>query len=161
MGAALEVPPGVTLGGLLEPVCDVTIRGGAELKAVDVEPELAPTLIDEIPILACAARFASGTSRFRGLAELRVKESDRLAMTIALVEASGGKARAESDDLVVEGTSAPVPAFQFDPDADHRLAMAAAVLAKVAKGPCRIKDPDCVAVSFPGFFSLLGGLVPS
>jgi 3-phosphoshikimate 1-carboxyvinyltransferase len=117
-------------------------------------------LIDEIPILACAARFAVGTSRFRGLGELRVKESDRLAMTIALIEASGGKAWAEGDDLLVEGSSAPVPAFRFDPDADHRLAMAAAVLAKVASGPCVIQDPGCVAVSFPGFFSLLRGLVP-
>jgi 3-phosphoshikimate 1-carboxyvinyltransferase len=155
MGAKVARQPSPDQGNVVEPVVDLTVRAGAPLIAVDMEPTLAPTLIDEIPILAIAARFAKGTSRFRGLEELRVKESDRLAMTIALVTAAGGRAWAEGDDLFVEGTDAPVPAFTFDPDADHRLAMAAAVVAKVATGPCVIKDPDCVAVSFPDFFDVL------
>jgi 3-phosphoshikimate 1-carboxyvinyltransferase len=155
MGAAVSRQPSQDQGHAVEPVMDLVISGGRELLAVDMEPSLAPTLIDEIPILAVAARFARGTSRFRGLEELRVKESDRLAMTISLISAAGGKAWAEGDDLFVEGSQAPVPAFSFDPDADHRLAMAAGVVAKVAEGPCTIKDPSCVAVSFPEFFDVL------
>jgi 3-phosphoshikimate 1-carboxyvinyltransferase len=143
---------------LLEPVEDLIITGGAILRGVDVEPELAPTLIDEVPILAVATLFAKGPSRLRGLGELRVKESDRLAKTIELLAAAGGKAWAEGDDLCIAGGLGHVKAFSYDPDEDHRLAMAAAVLAKCADGPCRIKDPACVAVSFPGFFDALGSL---
>jgi 3-phosphoshikimate 1-carboxyvinyltransferase len=144
--------------GLLEPEVDLTIAGGAPLMGVDMEPELAPSLIDEIPILAVCAMFARGESRFRGLGELRVKESDRLAKTIELVGAAGGKARAEGDDLIVSGGLSRARAFTYDPDEDHRLAMAAAVAAKYADGPCTVLDPSCVAVSFPGFFDVLGSM---
>jgi len=155
MGARLtQTTPIFSGAGALEPTMDLTAFGGHPLQAVDVEPELAPTLIDEIPILAALAMSAHGTSRFRGLAELRVKESDRLARTAALVEAAGGQARVEGDDLLIDGPVA-VKAFRFDPWGDHRLAMAAAVLAKLADGPCTIVDPTCVDVSFPGFFAIL------
>lgn len=158
MGANItEGAPEMT-GGLLEPVVTLTVRAGAPLQGVDMEPGLAPTLIDEIPILAIAAMFAQGPSRFRGLAELRVKESDRLQATISLVRAAGGEAAAEGDDLIVQGGAAPPAPFRFDPDEDHRLAMAAAIVAKIAKGPCEIGDPACVAVSFPGFFDALAGI---
>lgn len=160
MGADMEKSPSRTPEGLLEPVRDLTIHGGAALRAVDVEPELAPTLIDEIPILAAVALFASGQSRFRGLGELRVKESDRLAKTLELIHAAGGRGEAIGDDLIVEGGLRSVTPFDYDPDEDHRLAMAAAILAEVATGPCRIKDPACVAVSFPGFFETLASLRP-
>jgi 3-phosphoshikimate 1-carboxyvinyltransferase len=155
MGARLTKGASAAGAGLLEPVQDLTVEGGAALKGVDVEPELVPTLIDEIPILAVLALVANGPSRFRGLAELRVKESDRLAKTLELLHAAGGKAHAEGDDLIVEGGLTSAAPFSYDPDEDHRLAMAAAVLARVARGPCEIKDPDCVAVSFPEFFPYL------
>lgn len=160
MGARLTRSPMRAPGGLLEPVRDLTVDGGARLRGVDMEPEMAPTLIDEIPILAVTALFASGASRFRGLGELRVKESDRLAKTIELLIAAGGQAHAEGDDLIVQGGLTRAKAFCFDPAEDHRLAMAAAVLARVADGPCEIKDPDCVAVSFPEFFTALEALAP-
>jgi 3-phosphoshikimate 1-carboxyvinyltransferase len=158
MGVRLGRSPQRRDGGLLEPEVDLTIHGGAPLRGIDMEPELAPSLIDEIPILAIAAMFASGESRFRGLGELRVKESDRLVKTIELVTSAGGRARAEGDDLIVSGGLSKTKAFQFDPDEDHRLAMAAAVAANYAEGSCTIKDPSCVAVSFPGFFEALAVL---
>lgn len=157
MGANLEVKRRPAGPNDLEPVTDLVIKGGAPLQAVDMEPGLAPTLIDEIPILAVAALFAKGESRFRGLEELRVKESDRLEKTLELLRVAGGKARAEGDDLLVEG-GAKIRAFTFDPDEDHRLAMAASILAQTADGPCEIKDPECVTVSFPGFFESLSAL---
>lgn len=159
MGARIARSAPSTDGGLLEPVVSLTFTGGAPLSGVDTEPELAPSMIDEIPILAIAAMFATGKSRFRGLAELRVKESDRLGKTLELVHAAGGKATIEGDDLIVQGGLSVTTPFHFDPDEDHRLAMAAAVAAKFAKGgPCTIDDPACVAVSFPGFFDVLRSL---
>lgn len=159
MGVSVERRTPARPSASLEPVHDLVVHGcGAELQACDLEPSLAPALIDEVPILAVAARFARGTSRMRGLAELRVKESDRLAATIALIKATGGAAWAEGDDLLVQGSDAPVPSFAFDPDGDHRLAMAAAVAAKVAVGPCQIQGPSCVTVSFPEFFTILASL---
>jgi 3-phosphoshikimate 1-carboxyvinyltransferase len=146
--------------GLLEPVVDLTVSGGAALCGVDMEPTLAPSLIDEIPVLAVLAAFATGPSRFRGLGELRVKESDRLAKTVELLAAIGATATTEGDDLIVGGGLARARAFHYDPAEDHRLAMAAAVAAKFADGPCVIRDPGCVAVSFPGFFPMLESLVP-
>lgn len=145
--------------GLLEPVTRLTIESdGKPVKGVDTEPELAPTMIDEIPILAVLAAFAAGPSRFRGLSELRVKESDRLAKTLELLRLAGAEAKADGDDLIVAGGLTRARAFRYDPDEDHRLCMAAAVLAKLADGPCEVQDPDCVAVSFPGFFDVLKSL---
>lgn len=142
----------------LEPMVDLTVTGGRALEAVDMEAAMAPSLIDEVPILSVVALFAKGTSRFRGLSELRVKESDRLAKTIELLKRAGGEAYAEGDDLIVQGGMAQAKRFRYAPDWDHRLAMAAAVLAKFADGPCVVEDPDCVRVSFPGFFDVLSSL---
>ncbi len=139
----------------VEPVGTLKVRGGIELNPVEVLATEVPTLVDEVPVLAVAAAFAKGTSRFNGLAELRVKESDRLAKTIELLTLAGVKAHAEGDDLVVLGGADKVRAFTYDPAGDHRLAMAACVLARRADGPCYIQDPECVAVSFPNFFELL------
>jgi 3-phosphoshikimate 1-carboxyvinyltransferase len=155
MGVRVESTPAREGGGLLEPVCDLTVTGGATLSSVETEPDDAPSMIDEIPILAVCALFAKGTSVFRGLGELRVKESDRLAKVIDLLKTAGGKAWAEGDDLYVEGLPGKVGPFSFDPAKDHRLAMAASVLARRAHGPCKILDPECVDVSFPNFYSAL------
>jgi 3-phosphoshikimate 1-carboxyvinyltransferase len=160
MGLKISQVEGISQvnSNLVEPVMDLKIQGGQTLTPVDVEPALIPKLIDEIPILAVAASFAPGISRFRSIAELRVKESDRLQKTIELINSAGQgrKAWADGDDLLVQGTPTPPDGFQYDPDQDHRMAMAASILAKVARSPCRIQDPQCVVVSFPEFFNFLG-----
>ncbi|MBY0336928.1 MAG: 3-phosphoshikimate 1-carboxyvinyltransferase [Acetobacteraceae bacterium] len=153
MGAGLTVANPRTEGG--EPVGDLVIKAG-ELRGVDVPAERAPSMIDEYPILAVAASLARGTSRFRGLAELRVKESDRLTGTAALLAANGIRAEIDGDDLVVHGTGAPpagggLVATQMD----HRLAMSALVLGLAAKAPVTVDDGAFIATSFPGFVGLL------
>jgi 3-phosphoshikimate 1-carboxyvinyltransferase len=140
----------------LEPVLDLAITAGSPLKGVVVKAEKIPTLIDEVPVLAVAAMFAKGESRFHDLKELRVKESDRLELTAELIRAGGGSVKIVGDDLIVGGGLAEATPFIFDPHGDHRLAMAAAVLATRASGPCKVLNPSCVDVSFPGFFNLLG-----
>lgn len=139
----------------VEPVGTLKVRGGIELNPVEVSAGEIPTLVDEVPVLAVAAAFAKGTSRFYGLAELRVKESDRLAKTVELLTAAGIEAHTEGDDLIVKGGADKVRAFTFNPVGDHRLAMAACILARRAHDPCYVQNPECVAVSFPNFFELL------
>jgi 3-phosphoshikimate 1-carboxyvinyltransferase len=136
-----------------EPVADLLAQHsplrGAEIAAAEV-----PRLVDEIPILAVLAARATGESRFCGLAELRVKESDRLARTVALLEAFGAAAHVEGDDLVIAG-SAVVRGAELDAAGDHRLAMAASVLALVSRGESQITGTACVATSFPEFPGLI------
>ena len=158
MNASLTCAPEPNRPGLMESTLSLTVSGGFALSPVDISPALAPTYIDEVPIMAVAAMFASGSSRFRGLDELRVKESDRLAMTAKLLVTASGDpeaAKIEGDDLFVKGSLKKVVPFQFDPDGDHRLAMAAGVLSRLTQSPCVIKGPECVKVSFPDFFNVI------
>ena len=141
--------------GYVEPVMDIVVQGGCVLHATDIAPAEVPTLVDEIPVLAVAAMFARGRSRFAGLSELKVKESDRLAKTCELLRLAGAAAAVDGDDLIIEGPVARVPFFSFDPLGDHRLAMAAAVLARASHEGAEILGPACVAVSFPDFFKEL------
>lgn len=136
-----------------EPVADLVVRHSS-LTAIDVPPEIAPRMIDEYPILCVAAAFASGTNRMRGLAELRLKESDRLAAMTPL------GARAEGDDLVITGSGgAPLPGgLRIDPRLDHRIAMAYAVAGLHARLPLVVDGMDCAATSFPGFLAALQAL---
>ncbi len=136
----------------MEPVVDLTITGSARLNATVIEDAEIPTLIDEIPILAIAAMFAEGESHFKGIAELKVKESDRLKQTHDLVNVCGGKARIDGDDLFIEGGLESVTSFSFNPLGDHRLAMSAAIAARFSDNPCTIEGGRCVDVSFPGFY---------
>jgi 3-phosphoshikimate 1-carboxyvinyltransferase len=150
MGADLAFSNERELSG--EPIADLVVRHGA-LKGVDVPAERAPRMIDEYPILAIAAAFASGTTRMRGLAELRVKESDRLQAMAPL------GARIEGDDLVVTGNGgAPLPGGFGVNTADHRVAMAFAVAGLRAAEPIRVQGMDTAETSFPGFLSTLGAL---
>ena len=122
-----------------------------------VEAAEIPSL-DEVPILAVAALVADGPTRFRDVGELRVKESDRLAGTVGLVEAFGGTARIEGDDLVVDGGCEPT-AGSLDAHGDHRMAMAAAVAgAACATGETVVTGWDAVATSYPGFADTLDSL---
>jgi len=155
MGARLEVGDPRMEGG--EPVGDLTVEF-TELRAVDVPPERAPSMIDEYPVLAVAAACATGTSRFRGLAELRVKESDRLTGTAELLRAAGVRCEIEGDDLLVHGCGGPPPGGGLvATQMDHRLAMSALVLGLACREPVSIDDGSFIATSFPNFLSLMHG----
>jgi 3-phosphoshikimate 1-carboxyvinyltransferase len=113
-------------------------------------------MIDEYPVLAVAAAAATGTTRMRGLAELRVKESDRLAATAALLTANGIAARICGDDLLVEGTGGAIPGGgTVATHMDHRLAMSALVMGLAARAPVAVDDAGFIETSFPGFAALM------
>jgi len=145
-----------------EPVADLTVRHSA-LTGIDVPPEIAPRMIDEFPILFIAAAFAQGTTRARGLAELRLKESDRIAAMAAGLAAIGVKAEESAEGLIVHGRGgAPLPGgATIDPALDHRVAMSFSVAGLHAKEPIGIADMSVADTSFPGFLSALGALAPS
>jgi 3-phosphoshikimate 1-carboxyvinyltransferase len=125
---------------------------------VVVSPDEVPSMVDEIPLLACLASRVAGTSVFRGVGELRVKESDRLALVAKNLVTLGCRASTEGDTLWVEGTDAP-PRGRVETAGDHRLAMSFAVLGTLKGARVRLDDRDCVAVSFPGFFGMLKKVV--
>ena len=142
-----------------EPVADLLVRH-APLRAIAVPPELAPRTIDEFPILFVAAAFARGTTRTRGLGELRYKESDRLAAMAEGLGAIGARVEESPDGLAVEGSGGEPLAggAAIDPRLDHRVAMAFAVAGLACRKAIRIDDMRPVDTSFPGFAAVLGGL---
>jgi 3-phosphoshikimate 1-carboxyvinyltransferase len=152
MGANIEALDKRDDGG--EEVADLRVRASA-LKGVDVPPERAPSMIDEYPILAVAASFAEGLTRMRGLKELRVKESDRLAATADMLRANGVVVEIEGDDLIVHGKGRPAGNGEVKTHMDHRLAMAALVMGLATEHPVRIDDSAFIATSFPGFVELM------
>ncbi|HYN47162.1 MAG TPA: 3-phosphoshikimate 1-carboxyvinyltransferase, partial [Allosphingosinicella sp.] len=137
-----------------EPVADLEVRDSA-LTGIEIPPEIAPGMIDEYPILIVAAAFAYGTTRAHGLAELRVKESDRIAAMAAL------GAREEGDGLVIQGSGgAPIAGgLTIDPRRDHRIAMAYAVAGLHSREPIGVAGMACADTSFPGFEAALGALI--
>jgi 3-phosphoshikimate 1-carboxyvinyltransferase len=159
MGADLTIANAREEGG--ERVGDVTARYGP-LKGVDVPPERAPSMIDEYPILAVAAAFAEGETLMRGLQELIVKESDRLAMTVQGLSACGVVVEQEGESMKVRGAAggnhrvrggAAVPTH-----GDHRIAMAHLMLGLAAEQAVSVDEPGMIATSFPGFADLMVGL---
>ena len=117
-----------------------------------------PNLIDEIPVLAVAAAFAQGRTVIRDAAELRVKESDRIAATVAFLRAMGARGPTSTDDgLVIDG-GRPLHGAAVDARGDHRIAMAAAVAALGATGETTISGAEAASVSFPGFWDALDGV---
>jgi 3-phosphoshikimate 1-carboxyvinyltransferase len=136
-----------------EPVGDLLVRP-ARLRATEVGAAEIPGLIDEIPLLAVLASRAAGTTTFRQVGELRVKESDRLGLVAENLRAVGIRAEVIGDDLVVEGSDR-APRGKVRTAADHRLAMAFAVLGTVPGARVSIDDMACAAVSFPGFSETL------
>ena len=148
MGARIDVTPGGEALG--EPVGTLIARP-ARLRAVEVTPGEVPALIDEIPLLAVLAARAEGESVFRGVEELRVKESDRLQLMADNLRAIGVEAHATSDTLRVVGTDAP-PKGRVETAKDHRLAMAFSVLNTVPGAAIKLSERASVAVSYPRFF---------
>lgn len=157
MGADITVEREANEGG--ETVCDLRVRASG-LKGVTVPPERAPAMIDEYPVLAVAASFATGTTRMRGLQELRVKESDRLAAVEAGLKAAGVTCRIEGDDLIVEGSGGG-PVRGGGPVAthlDHRIAMSFLVMGLATQQPVVVDDGAMIATSFPSFVPLMNAL---
>ncbi len=152
MGAVIGLEPVGEAAS--EPVADF-LTAPTPLRAVRVEPALVPAIIDELPILAVLAARAEGESRFAGLGELRVKESDRLALLATNLRAVGVEAEAQGDDLIVLGTDRPLGG-RVATGGDHRIAMAFGVLGQ--GGAIEIDDPACAAVSFPGFWEALAAV---
>ena len=156
MGADIDFRNRREEGG--EPVADLVARAGA-LKGADIPPERAPTMIDEYPVLAAAAACARGTTVMRGLAELRVKESDRLSGIAEGLAACGVRVAVEGDDLVVEGGGRPPKGgARIMARLDHRIAMAFLVLGLAAREPVAIDDASPIATSFPNFLTLMRAL---
>ncbi len=156
MGADLRIVNERVEGG--EAVGDLVVQA-SRLRGVLVPASRAPSMIDEYPILAVAAAFAAGETRMQGLAELRVKESDRLAATLALLVGNGVAARTEGDALIVVGDGRPAPGGgQVATAMDHRLAMSAIVLGLAAAAPVGVDDTGFIETSFPGFVPLMNAL---
>jgi len=156
MGADLAITNERLEGG--EPVGDVTATYTG-LRGADVAPDRAPSMIDEYPVLAVAAACATGTTRMRGLQELRVKESDRLSATAALLSINGARLEIEGDDLLVHGGNRVPPGGGLvETHMDHRIAMSALVLGLATEQPVRVDDSAFIDTSFPGFAALMRGL---
>lgn len=141
-----------------EPVADISIKGGA-LVGVDVPPGRAPRMIDEYPVLAVAAACASGKTLFRGLGELRVKESDRLSAIADGLGRCGVKVEVSGDDLAIHGSGTPPRGgATIETQLDHRIAMAFLVLGLASEEPVAIDDGSPIQTSFPDFVALMRGL---
>ena len=155
MGADIET---VTIrSDVGEEMADFRIRTSA-LRGLDVPAARAPAMIDEYPVLAIAAAFAEGTTRMRGLKELRVKESDRLAATADMLRVNGVTAEIEGDDLIVHGCGTASGGGLVATHMDHRIAMSALVMGLATERPVKVDDAAIIATSFPGFVTLMRGL---
>lgn len=140
-----------------EPMAELRVRA-SRLRGVEVPAERAPSMIDEYVVLAVAAAFAQGTTVMRGLEELRVKESDRLAATAAMLRANGVAAEIAGDDLIVEGRGHVPGGGLVATHMDHRIAMSALVMGLSADRPVKVDDTRFIATSFPGFNAMMGSL---
>ena len=140
-----------------EPVADFRVKAG-KLKGVRVPAERAPSMIDEYPILAVLGRVRRGSTVMEGLAELRVKESDRLAAMVAGLGACGASAAASGDTLTVTGATSVRGGGTVATHMDHRIAMAFLVLGLAAEEPVTVDDASMIATSFPEFRGLMEGL---
>ena len=140
-----------------EPIADIRARY-SKLKGVNVPAERAPSMIDEYPVLACVAGFAEGTTRMDGLAELKVKESDRLAATADGLHANGVVAEVEGDTLIVHGTGHVTGGGAVKTHLDHRIAMAFLTMGLASEKPVTVDDTTMIATSFPEFRGLMESL---
>lgn len=141
-----------------EPVADLRVRH-SELSGIDVPPERAPSMIDEYPMLACLAAYAEGDTVMRGIGEMRVKECDRIAATVAGLRANGVEVTEEEDGMIVHGRGGEVPGGgTVATHLDHRIAMCFAVMGLATKRPVEIDDAAPIATSFPNFIPMMSEL---
>jgi 3-phosphoshikimate 1-carboxyvinyltransferase len=155
MGALIEESH--LRGDAGEPMAQLRVRA-SKLRGVEVPPERAPSMIDEYLVLAVAASFAEGTTIMRGLQELRVKESDRLEATAAMLRVNGVKAEIAGNDLIVEGKGHVDGGGLVATHMDHRIAMSALVMGLAADKPVKVDDTAFIATSFPDFIPMMRGL---
>jgi 3-phosphoshikimate 1-carboxyvinyltransferase len=157
MGADIAEAQPRVVGG--EPVADLIVRH-APLSAIEVPAELAPSMIDEYPILFVAAALAEGRTVARGAHELRVKESDRIAAMRAALEAVGVATEEYEDGLAIQGSGGEKlrGGGHVASKLDHRIAMSMSVAALAAAAPVTIDDVAPVATSYPDFFATLDAL---
>jgi 3-phosphoshikimate 1-carboxyvinyltransferase len=142
-----------------EPVADLRVKH-SQLKACEISGDLIPRLIDEIPILAVAAVFATGTTVIKDAAELRVKESDRLQVMAAALTKMGAKITELPDGLEITGGGSLIGA-ELDSFTDHRIAMSLAIAAVLAKGTTTIHRAEAASISYPTFFDSLRSIIKS
>ncbi|MGE5953503.1 MAG: 3-phosphoshikimate 1-carboxyvinyltransferase [Qipengyuania vulgaris] len=154
MGASIDYLDAREVGG--EPVADLRVRH-APLKGIEVDPEIAPSMIDEFPVFFIAAALAEGTTITSGLEELRVKESDRLSAMAAALQLAGGKLEEQGDGLVIHGSGGtPLPGGgPVTTHLDHRIAMSMAVAGLASEDGVEIDSTEPIATSFPNFTALL------
>ena len=160
MGGSIEELNAREVGG--EPVADLLVKHSA-LKGIDVDPAVAPSMIDEFPVLFVAAALAQGTTRTSGLDELRVKESDRIAAMAAALSVAGARVTETEDGLTIEGTGGELlrgsANSRVKTHLDHRIAMSMAVAGLASRDGVLLDDTRPIATSFPMFEVLLDGLV--
>lgn len=155
MGASVDILERRIESG--EELADLRVRASA-LHGVEVPAARAPSMIDEYPILAVAAAFAEGVTAMRGLKELRVKESDRLAATAAMLRVNGVSVDIAGDDLIVQGRGRVAGGGLVATHMDHRIAMAALTMGLASEQPVAVDDASFIATSFPGFVDTMRGL---
>jgi 3-phosphoshikimate 1-carboxyvinyltransferase len=155
MGASIEEAD--IRGDAGEPMARLRVRA-SKLRGIEVPPERAPSMIDEYLVLAVAASYAEGTTIMRGLQELRVKESDRLEATAAMLRVNGVKVEISGDDLIVEGCGHVEGGGLVATHMDHRIAMSALVMGLASDKPVKVDDTAFIATSFPDFIGLMRGL---
>jgi len=152
MGASIEEAD--VRGDAGEPMARLRVKA-SRLRGVEVPPERAPSMIDEYLVLAVAAAYAEGTTVMRGLQELRVKESDRLEATAAMLRVNGVKVEVSGDDLIVEGRGHVPGGGLVATHMDHRIAMSALVMGLASDTPVKVDDTAFIATSFPDFLPLM------
>ena len=141
-----------------EDVHDILVES-SHLKAIDVPASRAPSMIDDYPVLAVAASIAEGTSIFRGLSELRVKESNRLSGIKHFLEVNGVNVAIKNDDLIIEGNPKGIKGGGIiNTNLDHRIAMSSLILGLISDSPVSIDDTKTIDTSFPGFINLMRAL---
>ena len=154
MGADITRVNENTVSG--EPTADLLVRYSS-LHGTTVGGEIIPTLIDELPIIAVMAAFADGTTVIKDASELKVKESNRIAVMTENLSRMGVNVEATEDGMIIHGGK-PVHGAEIDSHLDHRIAMSFAIAALSAEGTTKIKDADCVRISYPNFYEDLNQL---
>ena len=134
-----------------EPAADIFVSSSS-LKGITIEGSIIPTLIDELPIIALMACFAQGTTTIKDAAELKVKESNRIAVMVKNLTAMGADVKETEDGMIIHGGK-PLHGAIIDTKSDHRIAMTFAIAGMLADGETTLQNPECVTISYPEFYN--------